>query len=700
LLDKGTSVAGYRIDGVLGQGGMGVVYEATQLSLDRKVALKLLATHLGEDTQFRERFRREALIQAAIEHPHIVTIYEAGEADQGLFMAMRLVRGPNLKDMIVSRELDAGRTLRILAPVADALDAAHEAGLIHRDIKPQNILVSGRDHAYLADFGLTKAPGEKSLTKTGQFVGTLDYISPEQIRGLKATTASDVYALAAVLYECLSGVVPYPKDSEAAVLFAHMSDEPPKVTDQRPELPGELDEVIARAMSKDPEQRHATAGELLRDAEEAFGRRLRGVISTPGPIESPEEAGIRPAEGHVPTRESKVQSSDEIAAAATSAGGPDATRIAAGGDATKLAASGDATKLAQGADATQMASAAAGATRLGTAGASVDTAPPPPAAAGRALPAERRGAGGLIAGIAAAVVALAVVGYLVGSSGGGESSTPEGSNSVSAGSVRLTFPDAWTEDESVADVPGLEFADRIELVAPGGQPENGLLAGQTDATGPTMLPAALLERLDQPPETNDAVRLGDFEAYRYRNLEPEGLDGNLTLYVVPTSQGVATIGCIADGSGAEAALADCESIATTLELRDAEALPLGPSQGYADALNGAMSRLNTARAAGTATLRSARTPDGQSRAAGNLQRAYREAAQAMDRAPAGPREADANARIVSALSATADAYERLASAARAGDRGRYNSARSAANRGERRVRQAVAGLDALGYDVS
>jgi serine/threonine-protein kinase len=367
LLDKGTTVAGYRIDGVLGQGGMGVVYEATQLSLDRKVALKLLATHLGEDQQFRERFRREALIQAAIEHPHIVTIYEAGDADQGLFMAMRLVRGPNLKDMIVSRELDAGRTLRILSPVADALDAAHEAGLIHRDIKPQNILVSGRDHAYLADFGLTKAPGEKSLTKTGQFVGTLDYISPEQIRGLKATTRSDIYALAAVLYECLSGVVPYPKDSEAAVLFAHMSDEPPKVTDQRPELPGELDDVVARAMAKDPEQRHATAGELLRNAEEAFGRRLRGVISTPGPIESPEETGIRPSEGHVPTRESKVQDSDELAASATSPGGPDATklaegadatRIAAGADATKLAAGADATQLAQGADATQLASAA------------------------------------------------------------------------------------------------------------------------------------------------------------------------------------------------------------------------------------------------------------------------------------------------------------------------------------------------------
>src|SRR5919106_4742716 len=377
MLHSGDQIAGYRIDGVLGHGGMGIVYEATQLGLKRKVALKVLAPQLGGDESFRDRFRREGEIQAAIEHPNIVTVYEAGETEMGLFMAMRLVRGPNLKDMIVSRELDAGRTLRILSPVADALDAAHEAGLIHRDIKPQNILVSGRDHAYLADFGLTKAPGEKSLTKTGQFVGTLDYISPEQIRGLKATTKSDIYALAAVLYECLSGVVPYPKDSEAAVLFAHMSDEPPKVTDQRPELPSELDDVIARAMAKDPEQRHGTAGELLRDAEEAFGRRLRGVISTPGPIESPEETGIRPPEGHVPTRESNVQSTDELAKAATSPGGPDATKLAEGADATRIAAGGDATKLAAGADATQLASAA-GATQFGTPAGEPITAPPHP----------------------------------------------------------------------------------------------------------------------------------------------------------------------------------------------------------------------------------------------------------------------------------------------------------------------------------
>ena len=257
MLENGTKVAGYEIEGILGHGGMGVVYEARQLALGRKVALKILAGTLGMDPSFKERFRNEGRIQAAIDHPHIVTVFEAGEWEDSLFIAMRLVRGPNLKEMIIARELEGARTLRILRPIAEALDAAHEAGLIHRDIKPQNILVGSRDRAYLADFGLTKGIDDAGLTQTGQFVGTIDYISPEQIRGETTTSACDIYALAAVLYECLTGAVPYPKPSDAAVMYAHLSEPPPLVTEQRPELPPNLDEVICKAMDKDPGARHA-----------------------------------------------------------------------------------------------------------------------------------------------------------------------------------------------------------------------------------------------------------------------------------------------------------------------------------------------------------------------------------------------------------------------------------------------------------
>jgi serine/threonine-protein kinase len=310
------------VDGILGQGGMGVVYEATQLSLDRVVALKVLAAHLSDDIAFQQRFRREGQIQAGIDHPHIVTVFDSGQTEHGFFIAMRLVRGPNLKDLIVARQLDAGRTLRILTPVAEALDTAHTAGLIHRDIKPQNILVSGRDHAFLADFGLTKATGDKSMTKTGQFVGTLDYISPEQIRGDRAAVQSDVYALAAVMYECMTGVVPFPKESEAAVLYAHMADPPPRVSEHRPDLPGQLDEVMARAMAKDPAERPASAGELMLDVNRAFSRRMRAAFTPPGPIEVPEETGIRAAEGKVGTREARPPAPDEV-------GRADPTRAAA-----------------------------------------------------------------------------------------------------------------------------------------------------------------------------------------------------------------------------------------------------------------------------------------------------------------------------------------------------------------------------------
>ena len=303
ILEKGTTLAGYRIDGILGQGGMGAVYEATQLSLDRVVALKVLAQHLSDDPSFITRFQREGRIQAGIDHPHIVTVFDSGKTERGFFIAMRLVRGPNLKDLIVARELDAGRALRILTPVADALDAAHTAGLIHRDIKPQNILVGGRDQAYLADFGLTKASGDSGLTKTGQFVGTLDYISPEQIRGEPAGKESDVYALAGVLYECLSGVVPYPKDSEAAVLYAHMADPPPRLSEHRPDMPASIEQVLVRAMAKDSAERYHSAGELMHEANRAFSRRTRAAFTPPGPIEAPQETGIRPAEGDVATRE-------------------------------------------------------------------------------------------------------------------------------------------------------------------------------------------------------------------------------------------------------------------------------------------------------------------------------------------------------------------------------------------------------------
>src|SRR2546421_2862467 len=265
--------AGYRIDGVLGEGGMGVVCRATQLSLNRVVALKVLAAELSDDPGFRTRFQREGQLQAALDHEHIVAVYEAGQTEHGLFLAMRLIAGPTLKELIVTGQLDTRRSLRLLGQVAQALDSAHAAGLIHRDIKPQNILIGANDHAYLADFGLTKAPDDASrLTGTGQFIGTIDYVAPEQIQGLPATAASDCYSLTGVLYECMTGEVPFRRPNEAATLHSHLTSPPPRVSERRPDLPPALDDVIAAGMAKDPDDRPATAGTFVTDMLHALGR--------------------------------------------------------------------------------------------------------------------------------------------------------------------------------------------------------------------------------------------------------------------------------------------------------------------------------------------------------------------------------------------------------------------------------------------
>ncbi len=266
----GEQVAGYRIEGVIGAGGMGVVYEATQLALDRPVALKVLSPGLGADDEFRGRFRQEAMLQAALEHPNIVPVYEAGESEDGLYIAMRLVRGVDLKGLIESGELPPERALDLLAQAAAALDAAHAAGLVHRDVKPQNVLVDENDHAFLADFGLTKGAGARGVTLTGQYAGSLDYGAPEQIRGEPYGPSSDLYAFAAVLYEALTGEVVFPYDTEAALLYAHLTQEPPRPSERHAGLPAALDEVVGRGLAKRPENRYRNATELVEEARRAL----------------------------------------------------------------------------------------------------------------------------------------------------------------------------------------------------------------------------------------------------------------------------------------------------------------------------------------------------------------------------------------------------------------------------------------------
>ncbi|MBW5485115.1 serine/threonine-protein kinase [Streptomyces bambusae] len=293
----GKQIAGYRIERMIGRGGMAVVYCARDLRLDRPVALKLIAPERARDDTFRRRFTHESRVAAAIDHPHIVPIFEAGETDGVLYIAMRYVSGRDLRALLDQEgPLPVATALRIAGQVASALDAAHEHDLVHRDVKPGNILVAaGTDsdhpeHIYLTDFGLTKKSLSLSgFTTAGEFVGTLDYMAPEQISGRPVDGRCDLYSLACVVYETLAGGPPFEREEDAALLWAHQFDQPPALTERRPDVAPAADEVMAKALAKVPEDRYDSCLEFVAALRVATGVSKRVVTASqadagrPGP---------------------------------------------------------------------------------------------------------------------------------------------------------------------------------------------------------------------------------------------------------------------------------------------------------------------------------------------------------------------------------------------------------------------------------
>jgi len=267
----GSTLAGYRLDALIARGGMGVVYRATHLALDRPVALKVIARQYAGDAAFRERFLRESRLAARLDHSAVVPVYDAREEDGELIVAMRLVAGGDLKKRIADGgPLPAAEAVALLGQVAEALDAAHATGIVHRDVKPQNILLEG-ERAYLTDFGLAKALGDSGVLSGASVVGTVEYMSPEQWRGERIGPAADVYSLGCVLYECLTGVVPYGRREGEA----------------ESQMPQGLDRVIERAVAKDPAARYATAGELIAAARERQGATAAVTQVLSDPAERP-----------------------------------------------------------------------------------------------------------------------------------------------------------------------------------------------------------------------------------------------------------------------------------------------------------------------------------------------------------------------------------------------------------------------------
>jgi CHASE2 domain-containing sensor protein len=289
-------IAGYRIVSLIGRGGMGVVYQAVQLTLDRPVALKLIDPAHADDEEFRARFVRESHVAASLEHPHVIPVYEAREDGGLLFIAMRLVRGPSLADLFAAEApLVPARAVALVSQIAGALGAAHARGLVHRDVKPANILLYERDHAYLTDFGVSHELESEGLTRVGERLGTVDYMAPEQCRGERVGPAADIYSLGCVLYEALTGRAPYPAASEAARIAAHLHDPPPSASAHWPSVPVALDAVIIKALDKDPGRRFVSAAALALAASMAVG--VESTETTPPPAPVPQVGSDRPTVG-------------------------------------------------------------------------------------------------------------------------------------------------------------------------------------------------------------------------------------------------------------------------------------------------------------------------------------------------------------------------------------------------------------------
>jgi hypothetical protein len=302
-LVPGTVFAGHRIEQVAGRGGMGVVYKATHLALEITVALKVIAPEMAEDEDFRARFKRESRLAAQVEHPHLIPVRHAGEEDGQLYVTMRYVEGTDLRRMIAEQgRLEAGLVATVVSQVAEGLSAAHDAGLVHRDVKPANILVDRGDSgvcAYLTDFGLTRRQaGSDRLTRTGRWMGTIDYVAPEQIQGADVDGRTDVYSLGCVLFHALCGEVPYPRETEVAKMYAHLNEPPPSVAAYRPDLPRAIDPVIRHAMANDPAERYPTASELGSDLVEVLRAEATAPTMAPTapPSPPPEPAETRPLE--------------------------------------------------------------------------------------------------------------------------------------------------------------------------------------------------------------------------------------------------------------------------------------------------------------------------------------------------------------------------------------------------------------------
>ena len=555
ILAPGETLGSYRVLEVVSIGGMAIVYRAEHLDLDREVALKVIAPSIASDDAFRKRFRSEGRAAAKLDHPNIVAIHDSGEVDGRLFLAMRFIRGETLADRMRARGLTTEQTISLLVPIADALDAAHAVGIVHRDVKPQNIIISDTGHPYLADFGIAKGVASTGVTETRGFIGTCSYAAPEQILGRPVTPATDIYALTAVLYHCLTGRPAYLCETDAAVLHAHVYEPPPTVASEHAGA-AQLNTLIKRGMAKDPGARFPSAGELMREVAglahtwpETSPPTLRAMYARPATTHGADRNGVAPHDAPLaPT--ASTRNGDEPD------GRHQATPVALGGLTTPSS----------------------------EAVATITPDHPRRVRRGRRL---MLGIGGLIA-LLAAVAAAALL-------GSPRSHAARLRYTGSSAPFTVTYKTPWRAvtgpvvGSAVLSAQGRTAHGRSLRLAYG---YATLAVGQlaTSAPIPGGVPPALAHRYGRRYTTADAV-VASHVGRRYTWSMP---GGSVAAYVIPILNGDGGAICRAPRT-ARAALRSCESLVQNAHVSGVEVIPPGPDTRLRDTLSTALKPVAVAR---------------------------------------------------------------------------------------------------------
>lgn len=751
MVDLSHRVERYEILGELGRGGMGAVYLARQIDLDRLVALKALLTLGGTDPTLAERFLREARTAGKLTHPNIVIVHEFFEAGGVPYIAMEYVNGGSLRPLI--HELAPAQAMGVLEGVLAGLAHAERHGIVHRDLKPENLMVTAEGRIKIADFGIAKAINQTglgaSLTATGATLGTPLYMAPEQAMALDLGPGTDLYSLGVIAYEIFAGGPPFSDtDAPVAMLLHQVNDPVPDPRKRRPELDDQLAAWILRLLEKSPDDRPAGSAAAW-DELEPIVVRLLGPLwrrdaplraapegqqhptprpLTPAPFSS-EPPAVSPASGeyetYMPPPPVMPDTDDGVPSIGAAPPAPIATPAVPPAP-EKPAPPACTAPLAEPpapitptphapASTPPLAEPAAPATPGPASPAPMpETSPaspafglvdleaptvapaPPPTPTPQPSPAVPSPAGRparpyLIAWIAAIGLIFAALGFAVSRAGGQETRTPAEPSRVANADFELTLPASWQRASARRALPGIDLSSPLII----GSGRASIAAGYVKSDNPTLLPPTLLARLGARPPNPERVALGGRQALRYRDLRPRGIDTALTIYVSPSTAGIATIVCATPINRAR----DCDQAASSLRLLRGRALSVEPDARYARALNRAMARLDRARLREFDALNHAKTPAGQARAAGRLADNYRLASAAVDRLEPPAIARETHARLAAELRAASTAHRRLASAARALNRRAYHRAAPAARAADNAARAALESLQILGYRV-